>query len=400
MDRPVIILFVIITMLGISHNMYAYSLTLFAYDEIGADFDELGHIGSSRFLPYLFIPLFIGILLDRVIPRYLLLMGVVIYSVPVLLISFSATVFEIIMFQVAIGSSHAFIWPPAQSILSQNARRRRKYVGLFVMFFIVGLALGALFASIILGMVEDDYRLILQIAGGMMLISIAFIAFLHPRKRRIPKSDALDIASFKKILHFPLTLSVVVFSTALVAIIFTIYPSYVHDHGIEPSHILLLFTVYSISRIGAMSIVHRLHNYLDKMLILCMALMSIGMAITIFATTFVDFIFALILLGVGISLIYPLGLDEILTRIERRLANKMIGAYECMVGLGWALGPMIGGYAAHLGSVNREPGEPIATPYWLFLIIGVIITTILTIFHKRMDVRKYIISREDGQSPK
>lgn len=387
MPRHVILLFIIVTMLGTSHTMYGHSLSLFSHDELGADYEELGYIGTARFLPYLAIPLFIGLLLDRINPRYLLVLGILLYSIPLLLITSVTSPTEVIMFQFVIGSAHAFIWPPAQSILSQDRRNRRKYVGRFMMFFMIGLALGTMVGSVILDMTETNYRLLLQLAGAVVLSSIVLAILVHPRIRRA-KHEMLDVKSFRKILHFPLTISLVLFSTACFSMLFTIYPPFVHDRGLESSHILLLFTIYGTVRVGTMSIVHYLHNHAHKLMILCASLISVGMSVTVFASSFMDFVFAMIPLGIGISLIYPLGLDEILSHIDRRLTNKMIGAFECLVGLGWITGPLVGGYATHIAAGYIVPDEAISAPYWLFLVIGIVLSILLLVSYKRLDVKR------------
>ena len=60
--------FVYITglLIGISYGMHGPILPVFAKNVIGASYIELGIIGLANFIPYMFIPVFVGILLDRI----------------------------------------------------------------------------------------------------------------------------------------------------------------------------------------------------------------------------------------------------------------------------------------------------------------------------------------------
>ncbi len=93
-----------------------------------------------------------------------------------------------------------------------------------------------------------------------------------------------------------------------------------------------------------MATVIRLHKWAAQTLVICTILITVGMALAIFGTSFFDFAVVMLLFGVGISIIYPIGLEIILARTERRIASKMIGAYGSMIGAGWILGPILGGF--------------------------------------------------------
>ncbi len=95
MKRPLILVNIVGLIIGVSYGMHQPILPVFAKNIIDASYAEIGLIGLSNFLPYMFIPLFVGILLHRFNSGYLLSIGVVINSASIFLLSIAVSVPEI-----------------------------------------------------------------------------------------------------------------------------------------------------------------------------------------------------------------------------------------------------------------------------------------------------------------
>ena len=76
MKRALILVNVTGLLVGISYGLHGPMLPVFAKNVIGASYTEIGLIGFANFIPYMFIPLFVGLLLDRFNNGYLLSIGV------------------------------------------------------------------------------------------------------------------------------------------------------------------------------------------------------------------------------------------------------------------------------------------------------------------------------------
>ena len=372
--RIAIFLFVIVLTLGISYGMHANTISIFAKSDVSATYDDLASIGLAKFVPYVLIPFFIGIILNRTNNAYIIAVGVAMHAIPLFLVSTAETIAEIILYQFAVGAAHAFIWPPVNSIFSTQPKTRVKNIAHAVMFFLVGLMLGPLAGMAILETTGDDYRLLFQISAVVMASSMILAVILRTRLPAV-KSAPLDLKSFGTIMHFPVVIALVLFTTAVSGMLIVIYPAFLTDHGIEASAILFLYFVYGVGRVGSMLLVNYLHKWLAPILTLCIALSTIGLAVSLFGTSFVHFAVALVLLSFGI-LAYPICLDVILARTRRNIANKMVGVYASLVGLGWFLGPAIAGFTAH------RFGED--APYWIFLVVGVVLTGAAATLHKAL----------------
>ena len=80
MNRILLLVNITGLIIGISYGLHGPILPVFAKNIVGATYSELGLIGLANFIPYMFIPIFVGILLDRINNGYLLSIGVIINS--------------------------------------------------------------------------------------------------------------------------------------------------------------------------------------------------------------------------------------------------------------------------------------------------------------------------------
>ena len=139
MNKVLILVNITGLIIGISYGLHGPILPVFAKNVIGATYSELGLIGLTNFIPYMFIPLFVGILLDRFNNGYLLAFGAAINSISVYLLSIAQSVPEIMGFRIMTGVAHAFFWPPCEAIISNESseKNRVKHISWFTMFFVI-----------------------------------------------------------------------------------------------------------------------------------------------------------------------------------------------------------------------------------------------------------------------
>ena len=123
-----------------SYGLQGPLLPVFAKNVIGASYTDLGAIGFANFIPYMFFPLFVGILLNRFNNAHLLSLGIGINSISVYLLSISQSVPEIMGYRVLTGIAHAFFWPPCEAIISNvsKGKTRVRNIATFTGFFTTG----------------------------------------------------------------------------------------------------------------------------------------------------------------------------------------------------------------------------------------------------------------------
>jgi len=381
MNRILILVNITGLIIGISYGLHGPILPVFAKNVIGATYSELGLIGLTNFIPYMFIPLFVGILLDRINNGYLLSIGAAINSASVYLLSIAQSVPEIMGFRIMTGIAHAFFWPPCEAIISNESseKNRVKNISRFTMFFVMGFMIGPLLGTVLLEGLDVTYRVLFQIAA-FILVAAIITSLLASRKRIKKHHEKLSFSSIKEMKRFPEVIVLLIFCTSSFGIILTIYPAFLNDNGISASDILSLYFVFGISRVVSLALVGKFARKTSQTLIAGTIAVSAGLAISVVADSIFTFGIALVLMGFGFSIFFPLTLEIILSKTRKGISGKIIGAYETVFGMGWAIGPTIG------GPITQSFGNE--TPYVVFCIIGIGVTLFAINARKKLEPQR------------
>lgn len=379
--RVLFLVYITGLIIGISYGLHGPLLPLFAKNVIGASYSELGLIGFANFIPYLFIPLFVGMLLDRFNNGYLLAFGTVINSASIYLLSIAHTVPEIMGFRILAGVAHAFFWPPCESIITHHSteKNRVKNISWFTMFFVIGFMVGPLLGTVFLEGLDITYRILFQITSFILASAVITSILVSKKnvKRHREKFSFLSIVEMKK---FPQVIILLIFCTSSFGIILTIYPAFLNDHGMTDTDILYLYFIFGISRVISLALTGKFVKKTSQTLIAATIAISIGLAISVVGDSFFMFAAALILMGFGFSIFFPLTLEIILSKTRKAISGKIIGAYETIFGMGWVIGPTIG------GPITESLGSQ--SPYIIFSLIGVGVTVLAILYRKKLEPQR------------
>ena len=220
MNRVLILVNITGLIIGISYGLHGPILPIFAKNVIGATYSELGFIGLANFVPYMFIPLFVGILLDRINNAYILAIGAAINSASIYLLSIAQSVPEIMGFRIMTGIAHAFFWPPCEAIISNESteKNRVKNISWFTMFFVMGFMIGPLIGTAFLENMEITYRILFQIAA--FILAAGIITALLASKKHIKKHhERFSFSAIKDMKKFPEVITLLIFCTSSFGII-------------------------------------------------------------------------------------------------------------------------------------------------------------------------------------
>ena len=383
MNRILILVNITGLIIGISYGLHGPILPVFAKNVIGATYSELGLIGLTNFIPYMFIPLFVGILLDRINNGYLLAVGAAINSTSIYLLSIAQSVPEIMGFRIMTGVAHAFFWPPCEAIISNESseKNRVKNISWFTMFFVGGFMIGPLLGTVLLEGIDVTYRILFQIAAFILAAAI-ITALLASRKKVKKHHEKFSFSSIKEMKRFPEVIVLLIFCTSSFGIILTIYPAFLNDNGMSASDILLLYFVFGISRVVSLALVGKFARRTSQTLIAGTIAVSAGLAMSVVADSIITFGIALVLMGFGFSIFFPLTLEIILSKTRKNISGKIIGAYETVFGMGWAIGPTIG------GPMTQSFGNE--APYVVFCIIGIGVTLFAINVRKKLEPQRIL----------
>ena len=226
---------------------------------------------------------------------------------------------------------------------------------------------------------DITYRILFQVAA--FILAAAIISALLASKKRVKRhQERFSFSSIKEMKRFPEVIILLIFCTSSFGIILTIYPAFLNDNGMSATDILLLYFVFGISRVVSLALAGKFAKKTSQTLIAGTIAVTIGLAISVVSDSIISFGIALILMGFGFSIFFPLTLEIILSKTRKGISGKIIGAYETVFGMGWAIGPTIG------GPITQSFGNE--TPYVIFCIIGIGVTLFAINFRKKLEPQK------------
>lgn len=378
MKTTIFLVNLVAVFIGVSYGMHGPILPVFAKNVIGATYTELGLIGLANFLPYMFIPIFVGILLDKYNNAHLLSVGILINSASLYLLSIAQTVPEVMVFRVMTGVAHAFFWPPCESIISSVSKghARVKNIAKFTGFFVAGFTIGPLLGSLFLESFDVSYRLLFQFAA--FILAAAIIASLSLSKKHIHKNDTkFSFSAIKEMRRFPEIIIMLVYCTASFGIILTIYPAFLDDNSISGVQIEILYFIFGVSRILTLLVAGKLARKMSHTLIAAVLSIAFGLLVSFGAGNIFEFAIAMLLMGFGFSIFFPLTLEIVLSKTKKTISGTIIGAYETTFGIGWTVGPIIAGILSQF--------QDNTAPYLVFFILGIGIAILSTIRRKSLE---------------
>ena len=281
------------------------------------------------------------------------------------------------------GVAHAFFWPPCESIISNESseKNRVKNISWFTMFFVIGFMAGPLLGTVFLEGLDITYRVLFQIAA--FILAAALITSLVVSRKSVRRhQERFSFLSIKEMKKFPEVIILLIFCTSSFGIILTIYPAFLNDNGMSATDILLLYFIFGISRVISLALAGKFARKKSQTLIAATIAVSTGLAISSIADSIITFGIALVLMGFGFSIFFPLTLEIILSKTRKSISGKIIGAYETIFGMGWAIGPTIG------GPITQSFGNE--TPYVVFCIIGIGVALFAIASRKKLEPQKIV----------
>ena len=94
---------------SVSYGIHSPMVPVFAREQLAADYSQVGILGTVNYLPYLFAPFFIGILLDRLNKSYALLSGILLNMFSIFLLSIVQSIREIMLYRTRFRSRSSFV---------------------------------------------------------------------------------------------------------------------------------------------------------------------------------------------------------------------------------------------------------------------------------------------------
>jgi MFS family permease len=381
MNHAVVLVAICSAIVGISYGMHSPIVPVFAREQLAADYSQVGLIGTVNFLPYMFAPFFVGILLDRLNKSYVLLSGILLNVFSIFILSSVQSTLEVMLYRALAGVAHALFWPSSEVLISINSSapdRRVKNISVFIAAWILGFMVGPLIGKLILN--AFDYYALFQLAAATMAVAIVPSVLLRSygwpavqKDLEVVRASSVEVA--KEIANHPRLAGVILYYAITFGVVLAVYPAYMSDASLTTEDIEIMFFFFGISRFATLLLlVTRIFRYGDLALALAVSATAVGMIISFSSTSVLSFAVSIALFGLSTSIFYPVSFSLVTMDTPSGHVGSKLGVYNTLFGAGWMAGPIVAGFASDaFGS---------GSPYLAFFVIGSTFAAAITIFRK------------------
>ena len=369
MNRAVLLVAICAAIVGVSYGMHSPIVPVFARDQLAADYSQVGLIGTMNYLPYMFAPFFVGMLLDKFNKSYMLVSGMLLNVFSIFMLSTVHSVPELMLYRIIAGVAHALFWPSAEVLVSTNSSpdRRVKSISTFIAAWILGFMVGPLVGKLVLD--AFDYVMLFQLAAIVMAAGIVPSVLLRrygwPAVQKDLEVRAGTMQIVREIAVHPTLSSVILYYAITFGVVLAVLPAYMSDASLTSQDIEILFFVFGMSRFATLMLVPRIAGYGVLALALAVSATAIAMLLSFAFTSMLSFAVAIALVGLATSIFYPITFSLVTRDTPSGQIGAKLGLYNTLFGTGWTAGPMMAGLSSDaFGS---------GSPYFAFFIAGVIL---------------------------
>jgi MFS family permease len=330
--------------------MYTYFVPLFA-QQFGATFLELGYIGTASALTYAVSPAIVGHFADKLSRIWLYAVALLINAIATIVLVFSRSVSDIVLLRAFGGVGLAFLWPTAEVLVVDlgPTEDRVKEMGTYSVAwgsgFLIGPAIGGVLVRA-LGFVNLFLISFLLILVAFLQTVLGVVPYAKPLRKPAPEKVNVIRQLFPW--YVLITCYGMIFN-----IVTTIFPGYASSFGITAELIGILFAVFGISRIAVFATIQHYLGFGEARALTLVSLMISGsiLALAVFPSFFA-FLVAVIVLGAGFAIIFPISISLISRNFPPERAGAAIGSYESVYGVGAAIGPLFAGAVAAISTAR------------------------------------------------
>ena len=379
MNRPIVLIAICSAIVGTSYGMHSPIVPVFAREVLAADYSQVGLIGTANYLPFMFAPFFIGILLDRLNKSYVLLSGIILNIFSILMLSTVQSALEVVLYRSLAGVAHALFWPSSEVLTSINSssKSRVRNISMFIGAWILGFMIGPIIGKLILNLF--DYYALFQLAAATMAVAIVPSILLRsygwPGVQNTQEVRASSVQVFREITNHPKLGGVILYYAITFGVVLAVYPAYMRDASLTTEDIEMMFFFFGISRFATLLLlIARISRYNELALALAVSATAVGMIISFLSPSILSFAVSIALFGFSTSIFYPISFSLVTRNTPSEHVGSKLGVYNSLFGIGWTAGPIMAGFASDaFGS---------GSPYLAFFIIGTIFTAAIAVFRK------------------
>ena len=336
----------IVGVVGIAVPIYANML--------GASLFIVGIIGSAGGLVYSFMPLVSGILCDRIGRKLFISVSLFSYGVSCLLYSLVQEPLMFIPIKILEWISVATFWPAVESLIADSATEEledalKKFNISWGSAMVVGPLMGGILIDELSVMAPFFFSMLISFFFGMLSI----IVVREPRKPLDAEKDSRGKLKMngERDGSIVVALVTIFLFSSIVSILMSLFPSYARDLGISASEIGVIAFTFGATRVVTFYQAPRIEARIKKTGMLLIGSLVLGFAslATFYSGNTLSFLMCFLLFGFGTGISYAVSIALVL-KWRKSSTGYAAGVFESLIGTGYFLGPLIGGFLSKFAS--------------------------------------------------
>jgi MFS family permease len=379
MNRAILLIAICSAIVGTSYGMHSPIVPVFAREQLAAEYSQVGLIGTANYLPYMFAPFFIGMLLDRLNRSYVLVSGIMLNVFSILMLSTVHSTLEVVLYRTLAGVAHALFWPSSEVLTSINSSSESQVrsISMFLGAWILGFMVGPVIGKMILNLF--DYSALFQLAAATMAVAVVPSVLLRrygwPSVQRTREVRAGSVQVIREIIKHPGLGGVILYYAITFGVVLAVYPAYMSDASLTTGDIEMVFFFFGAARFATLTlVVARVSRYRELSLAFAISTTAVGMIVSYLFPSILAFAISISLFGLSTSIFYPVSFSLVTRNTPSEYVGSKLGIYNTIFGAGWTAGPIMVGFASDaFGS---------GSPYLAFFIIGATFAAAIAIFRK------------------
>jgi len=336
----------IVGVVGIAVPIYANML--------GASLFIVGIIGSAGGLVYSFMPLVSGILCDRIGRKLFISVSLFSYGVSCLLYSLVQEPLMFIPIKILEWISVATFWPAVESLIADSATEEledalKKFNISWGSAMVVGPLMGGILIDELSVMAPFFFSMLISFFFGMLSI----IVVREPRKPLDAEKDSRGKLKMngERDGSIVVALVTIFLFSSIVSILMSLFPSYARDLGISASEIGVIAFTFGATRVVTFYQAPRIEARIKKTGMLLIGSLVLGFAslATFYSGNTLSFLMCFLFFGFGTGISYAVSIALVL-KWRKSSTGYAAGVFESLIGTGYFLGPLIGGFLSKFAS--------------------------------------------------
>jgi MFS family permease len=321
---------------------------------------EAGLIYSFFFLAYTVSSPLLGLLADKINIRVVLTLFLVILGIGTLLMGYSSSKIEAILFFLIAGIGASACWSPIVQLVQQWSNEKRK--GIILAFVDVGASLGTALSSVVIPLivVAYDWRMGWK-SLGIIAFFISLLNFFLVRAYPLETQQnlkvyqhminhtgntSISILKDNKFLLLGLSYLLTGFSTIIPYTFITAYG--IQELGLQYKTAATLVTTIAVTSLVGKLMLGYLSDIVGriKCVIICEIMIAIGSLGIIFSPSFMPLLLSMAIFGAGQGAIWPLYALCAPDYFSKSSTGLIVGLWTLFIGIGFMISPIIAGWMA------------------------------------------------------